>query len=57
MAAGSFANRIFHPLLSLLILSIIFGFAQTSAAANKEQLIEGAKKEGEVILYASMNFE
>jgi iron(III) transport system substrate-binding protein len=57
MAAGTFANRIFHPLLSLLILSIIFGFAQTSAAANKEQLIEGAKKEGEVILYASMNLE
>jgi len=57
MAAGSFANRIFHPLLSLLTLSIIFGFAQVSAAANREQLIEGAKKEGEMILYASMNLE
>ena len=57
MAAGSFANRIFHLLLSLLTLSIIFGFARASAAANREQLIEGAKKEGEVILYASMNLE
>ena len=57
MAAGSFANRIFHPLLSLLTLSIIFGFAPVSAAANRESLIEGAKKEGEVILYASMNLE
>jgi len=57
MAAGSFANRIFHPLLFSLTLSIIFGFARASTAANREQLIEGAKKEGEVILYASMNLE
>src|SRR6266481_121002 len=57
MAAGSFANRIFHPLLLLLTLSNIFGFAQVSAAADREQLIEGAKKEREVILYASMNLE
>jgi len=57
MAAGSFANRIFHLLLSLLTWSIIFGFARASAAATRDQLIEGAKKEGEVILYASMNLE
>ena len=39
------------------LLAVVLGRAQFSAAASKEQWIEGAKKEGEVILYASMNLE
>jgi iron(III) transport system substrate-binding protein len=50
-------NPIFYPLLLLLGVVLIFESAQFSAAASREQLIEGAKKEGEVILYASMNLE
>src|SRR5574341_1067632 len=37
-----------------IILVICFGFAQTGQTASKEE-IEGAKREGEVVLYASMN--
>jgi len=42
-----------------VFLAIVFVFvsAQSSAAASRDQWIEGAKKEGEVILYASMNLE
>jgi iron(III) transport system substrate-binding protein len=57
MAARPFANRIFDPLLPLLASAIIFGLAQFSAAASSEPSIEGAKKEREMILYASMNLE
>ena len=50
-------NPIIHALFLLLAAILIVAFAQFSLAASKEQLIEGAKKEGEVILYASMNLE
>ncbi|HWH79285.1 MAG TPA: extracellular solute-binding protein [Candidatus Binatus sp.] len=43
------------PLFSLLVA--VFAAPQFSVAASKEQWIEGAKKEGEIILYASMNLE
>lgn len=39
------------------VFAVVFGCVQPSAAATREQWIEGAKKEGEVILYASMNLE
>lgn len=45
------------PLLTWATMALVFGSVQFSTAASKEQLIEGAKKEGEVILYASMNLE
>ena len=38
-------------------LVVILACTQLAAAASQEQLIEGAKKEGELILYASMNIE
>jgi iron(III) transport system substrate-binding protein len=38
-------------------LALVFGCAQLATAATKDQWIEGAKKEGEIILYASMNLE
>jgi len=38
-------------------LVVFFGSAQVSTAASRDPWIEGAKKEGEVILYASMNLE
>src|SRR5215475_14844879 len=46
-----------QPLLHLLAVVLIFICAQLSAAASNDTLIEGAKKEGEVIVYASMNLE
>ena len=46
-----------HPVLCLLAVVLISASAQFSAAASKDQLLEGAKKEGEVIVYASMNLE
>jgi len=39
----------------LVTLFVLLGFFQTSVAATREELMEGAKKEGEVIVYASMN--
>jgi iron(III) transport system substrate-binding protein len=45
------------PLIVLLSIGITLGFAAFSSAASKEQWIEGARKEGEVIVYASMNLE
>lgn len=50
-------DPIVGPLLTWATLALIFGSVQFSAAASKEPLIEGAKKENEVILYASMNLE
>jgi iron(III) transport system substrate-binding protein len=50
-----FANRFLWSCLSLLSLFILFG--SSAHTATREQLIEGAKKEGEIILYASMNAE
>src|SRR6266540_6163512 len=44
---------------SCFFLAVVFVFvaAHSSKAATRDQWIEGAKKEGEVILYASMNLE
>lgn len=39
----------------LLFLLALVGPSRSSHAASRDDLIEGAKKEGEVILYASMN--
>jgi hypothetical protein len=41
--------------LGLLLLFVFL--SQSAAAATRDQLIEGAKKEGEIVLYASMNVE
>ena len=52
------AMRIIESLKALTLCSslvTVFALAQLSAAATREQWIEGEKKEGEVILYASMN--
>src|SRR4029453_6720777 len=54
------ARRILETLKVLtpwVLLVAALPTAQFSAAASKDQWIEGAKKEGEVILYASMNLE
>ena len=54
------ATRILETLKALtpwVLLVAALPTAQFSAVASKEQWIEGAKKEGEVILYASMNLE
>src|SRR6266536_5972515 len=44
---------------SCFFLAVVFVFvaAHSSKAATRDQWIEGAKKEGEVVLYASMNLE
>ena len=57
MTARVYKNLIAHPLYSLLGLVVFFAPAQVSTAASADSWIEGAKKEGEVILYASMNLE
>src|SRR5438309_8932819 len=54
------ARRIVKTLKTLALCFLLvaaLATAQFSAAASKEQWIEGAKKEGEIILYASMNLE
>ena len=51
----SLHHRLAHRLL--LSAALIFGSVRVSPAASAVELIEGAKKEGEVILYASMNLE
>lgn len=49
-------NRIwFRSLLLLLFLPPLFWPAGSALAASREELIEGAKKEGQVVVYASMN--
>lgn len=45
------------PFVLLVTLLVLLSFSQTSVAATGEELIEGAKREGEVVLYASMNIE
>ena len=45
----------FCHLILLLFSPTLFWPSGTSLAASREELIEGAKKEGEVVLYASMN--
>ena len=57
MTARVYKNLIAQPLYSLLGLVVFFGSAQVSTAATGDPWIEGAKKEGELILYASMNLE
>ncbi|HEY3169012.1 MAG TPA: extracellular solute-binding protein, partial [Candidatus Binatia bacterium] len=44
---------------SCFFLAVVFVFvaAHSSKAATRDQWIEGAKKEGEVVLYVSMNLE
>ncbi|MBI4525991.1 MAG: extracellular solute-binding protein [Deltaproteobacteria bacterium] len=44
----------FHFAAAGIVCAICFGFSHAAQTASKEQ-IEGAKKEGEVVLYASMN--
>src|SRR5262245_60616549 len=54
------ARRFLETLKTLnpwVLLVTLLATEQLSAAASKEQWIEGAKKEGEMILYASMNLE
>src|SRR6476660_4137255 len=54
------ARRILETLKALTLWVLLVAApptAKCSAAASKEQWIEGAKKEGEIILYASMNLE
>jgi iron(III) transport system substrate-binding protein len=41
----------------LLCISLQFALAALALAASREQLIEAAKREGEVVVYASMNLE
>ena len=59
MSARVHSFRFFRRHLSLCVtLFTLFALlAQPAAAASRDQLIEGAKKEGEIILYASMNVE
>ena len=57
MSTRNFENRILFSLPPMLAVFFIFVSAQFVPAASREQFIEGAKKEGEVILYASMNLE
>ena len=44
-------------LVFCLLFFLVFAFGQFADAATREQWIDGAKKEGEVILYASMNLQ
>src|SRR4029453_2748115 len=46
-----------HTLSVFLAIVFVLVSAQSSTAASRDQWIEGAKKEGEVVLYASMNLE
>ena len=41
----------------LLNLLLLIASAQLASAASRDQLIDGAKKEAEVVVYASMNLE
>src|SRR5438445_1881690 len=57
MTARVYKNRIAHQLYFFLGLVVFFGSTRVLTAARVDPWIEGAKKEGEVILYASMNIE
>src|SRR5437016_8458436 len=57
MTAHVYKNRIAHQLYFFLGLVVFFGSTRVLTAARGDPWIEGAKKEGEVILYASMNLE
>src|SRR5207245_9712711 len=57
MAMQAVKNRLVHSRLLLFCALVIFDSTPSSLAASRELLIEGAKKEAELILYASMNLE
>ena len=57
MAARVFKNRFAYLRYALLSLVVLLVATNVSTAASREPWVEGAKKEGEVILYASMNIE
>ena len=46
-----------NPLSFLFGVAFIIAATHSASAASRDQLIDGAKKEGEVVLYASMNLE
>jgi iron(III) transport system substrate-binding protein len=50
-----FDNRYLCSYVALFLLFAVV--AQPATAASRDQLTEGAKREGEIILYASMNVE
>jgi iron(III) transport system substrate-binding protein len=57
MAMQAVKKRLIHSRLLLFCALVIFDSTHSSLAASREQWIDGAKKEGELILYASMNLE
>ncbi len=48
-------KRLFRLILVLLTLLLPLGLRPASLAAPSKEVIEGARKEGEVVVYASMN--
>jgi iron(III) transport system substrate-binding protein len=50
-------NRLLHLLSFLLAVVLLLDCALVVSAATRDQLIDGAKKEAEVVVYASMNLE
>ncbi|MGH7827948.1 MAG: ABC transporter substrate-binding protein [Candidatus Binatia bacterium] len=50
-------QKVIIPLVGLFLLVVALPLIPNSFAANPQELIEGAKKEGELVLYASMNLE
>ena len=57
MAMRAVKKRLIHSRLLFFCALVLFDSTPSSLAASRELLIEGAKKEGELILYASMNLE
>src|SRR5213594_3089979 len=57
MAMQAVKKRLVHSRLLFFCALVIFDSTPSSLAASREQLIDGAKKEAELILYASMNLE
>ncbi len=45
-----------HFVLQVAVL-VVLTFSQPSLAASREDLLEGAKREGQVVVYLSMNVE
>jgi ABC-type Fe3+ transport system substrate-binding protein len=50
-------NRLRSALGSLFCFLALIGSFALAGAATREQILEGAKKEGEIVLYASMNIQ
>ncbi|HLN87853.1 MAG TPA: extracellular solute-binding protein, partial [Candidatus Limnocylindrales bacterium] len=57
MFPWAFKNCTLHLPSCLPAALLIIASAQLVPAATRDQLIDGAKKEGEVVVYASMNLE